>query len=115
VDHEPQAGVAAATLEPSSDVRWQDDPFARDRVDRLAGAEQVRAFEPLDARHGAVVGLLGHRDRLGCARHDADLVAQVEVDRCGTDLLGTERVDDEAPGGDLAQDHVAREDHARRV
>src|SRR5256885_2390184 len=58
---------------------------------------------------GAVGGVPGHGDPSRPARHDADLIPEMEVDRGGSDLIGGERVDGESPGRDFTQDHIACE------
>src|SRR5438067_1709045 len=113
VNHEPQAREAAPPLEPAADVGRQMEPLARDGVDRLTGLQDVGVVEPAHARHGPVVGVLGHLDRIGSVVEDPYLVAQMEVDRGRADLLGGERLDRQAPLGDLGQDHVTRQDHRR--
>src|SRR5436190_19308494 len=113
VDHEAETRVAASTLQPPGHIGRKPDALARDRVDRLAGAEDVRVVEPLEARHRPVVRRLRDLDLLRSARHDADLVAEMEVDRSRSDLGAIERVDHQPAGRDFAQDDVACEDHRR--
>ena len=41
-----------------------------------------------------------------------DLVAEVQVDRGGSDLVHRHRLDAQAPGGEFGEDHRPGEDHA---
>ena len=115
MDGEPETGEAAAPLEPACYVLRELDALARDAEHRLARLQHVGHLQPLDRRGRAVIGRIGHGDRFRAAVHHADLVAEVEIDRGRSHLVGHERIDDDSARGELAQDDVAGEDHGGGV
>src|SRR4030095_8838533 len=85
--HQPEPGVAAASLEPARQIGGQPDALARDPEDRLARPQHVGTVEPAQAGDGPVVGIVGDRDVVAGPLHDTDLVPEMEVDRGRADLL----------------------------
>lgn len=78
-------------------------------MDRDAGIEHEPRLERLALRPVAIIDVLAQRNRIGAGHDHPDLVAERQVDRSRTHLVGGERIDSKSPGLDLGEQHVAGE------
>ena len=112
----PGATEQKPAVEPSWPETYQFDParqadlLDRNAVDRVARFEHVVPVDLDQIRVRAVIGVVGHVDGpVVLGMRDADLVAQVQVDRGRADLRRVEGIDAEPSALDLLLDLAARE------
>jgi len=80
-------------------------------VDGLTGCERIRCLERPHVGDRPEVDVVSDRHGLALGVHDADLIAEMQVDRCRPHLVREERLDHHSPRLDLSPDHIARQDH----
>ena len=109
VNHQTEPRESAPSLEKTTEIIGQLDPFSSNSVNRAAGFEHVRLFEWMDSRVVAVIGVVPKVDGAISGLEYAYLITQREIDGRGTELLGAERVDLQSAGFDFRQNHFAGE------
>src|SRR5438876_539564 len=80
VNHEAKPRKAAAPFEPPADVARQPDALARDAMNGFPRLQQIRTLEWEDLGNRPVVCRLHQLDDRRAAAHDANLIAEMEVD-----------------------------------
>ena len=112
----PRRPKAALPLQPRDEVVGEGDAFEGAAEHELAGMEDERAvLLHLDELGEVLLRLLRVDVRRRVVAEDAEQRVAVEVDRGRLDRVLVERVDDDAPGGELLADGAVGEDHGRRL
>lgn len=84
--HEPDTGKPAASLDPATDVVWQRESFFGDAEHCLAWEEEQVVVNGHELGDLTVIGVLGHMENFPGMAEEAELTAEVEIDRGRTDL-----------------------------
>ena len=116
VNKKSEPAKARLPLEPGDQIVGEGDAFEGAAEHELTGVEDERAvLFDVDELGEILLRLLRIDVGSGVVAEDAEQRVAVEVDRRRLDRRLVERIDHDAPGGELLADGAVGEDHRRRL